>query len=290
MMAIGSSRPWVVRGEHDLVGQRARHRSHLGALPRVTVATTAEDAEDPAANRRAPGRRSAPPRVRPACGRSRPAPTPGPPLRPPPSVPAPSVRHASPTATVRSSTPSAVVTAAATRALSTLNRPDMGRSIRWPRQRERDRPTASSTSPASSRRTAVNLPPPRRSSRRAPHGSSAKTTACRRNVRSEQRCLGLEVAPPWSVMVEVVPTQIGEGGHVEDDPVHPVLGKGVRRHLQASGAASVVHHRRPAGAGGPAIRGWCAPHPGCRSHRWADRRPRGSTGPTGSPWSSRWSR
>ena len=120
--------PRVVRGQDDHVGQPRRHRAHLRPLPRVAVAAAPEQRRS--RGRRRPGRgpRSAPPRGRPGCGRSRRAPRPGSgghhlhPAR------APDRRRPRPSTTWSSSTPRVVATAAATRALSTLNRPVSGRS------------------------------------------------------------------------------------------------------------------------------------------------------------------
>ena len=116
------------------------------------------------------------------------------------------------------------------------------------------------------------------------------TTAHRRPGRLEEPGLGREVLLHRAVVVEVVTAQIGEGRHVEDDGVDPVLGQGVGRDLHGHCLSGPRPGTRPAGAGGRGTRAWSAPRPRCRSPRWTARRGPGRPGPGGSPWSSRWCR
>ena len=97
---------------------------------------------------RAPGRARpvpAPPsratRARPGCGRSRPARRMGRPEPPPPSGPGPAQGRPAPRPRAPARPRGLVATAAATRALSTLNAPDKGRLTCRPRHSKRDRPT-----------------------------------------------------------------------------------------------------------------------------------------------------
>ena len=248
-------------------GRRRRpaggHRAHLRALPLVAVATAAEHARGPVPIRPAPGPRPGPRRARPGCGRSRPGRRTGDPddttsIRPGIGSRArPARRRPGPRPI-----PRAAATVAAIRALSTLNSPVSGTVTGRPRHRNEEEPDrhhdVRGVRLAGRRITRGRF----RSGRRAvrPHGSSALTTAGLVIGRLEQPRLGLEVPLHGPVVVEVVAAQIGEGGHIEDDAVDPVLGR--------------ARGRRPP---------W--PRPGCRAARssasWAWRS--GASGVVRSP-------
>ena len=68
-------------------------------------------------------------------------------------------------------------------------------------------------------------------------------------------------------MVEVVPAQVGEGGHLVAHRVHPVLGDGVGGHLHDHRPACRRPRTRPGTAGGRGTPGWCGCRRGCRSPR-----------------------
>ena len=59
----------------------------------------------------------------------------------------------------------------------------------------------------------------------------------------EQRRFRLEVLLHRSVMVEMIPAQVGECRDIEDDLVHSVLGQRMRRHLHCHGHPAVGYER-----------------------------------------------
>ena len=125
-----------------------------------------------------------------------------------------------------------------------------------------------------------------RSTSRRPNSSSRLTTAKRARLRGEQPRFRREVRLERLVVVEVIPGQVREHGHVEPDPVDPMLHEGVRGHFDRA-----PDYPRRAGARAPAAgaatRVSCAPPRASRSPRWATRPARGSTGADTSPSSCR---
>ncbi len=65
--------------------------------------------------------------------------------------------------------------------------------------------------------------------------------------------------------------QVGEDGHVEEDPVDPVGGQGVGRHLHGQRPAAVVTRPGQQASGAPGTPAWCGRRRGCRSPPWVGR-------------------
>ena len=70
-------------------------------------------------------------------------------------------------------------------------------------------------------------------------------------------------------MVEVVPAQVGEGGHVEDDGVDPVLGEGVGGHLHGHGVVTLGPELRQSALQVGGLRRGPLPGQGSYRPRWA---------------------
>ncbi len=138
---------------------------------------------------------------------------------------------ARPAAIWSSSTPSESATVAASRALSTLNRPDSGRVTGRPRHRNEDEPTEVTMSSASERGDPDHPVPDHLVGQSVAPGVVHVDHGHLGPVGIEQPGLGPEVRLHGAVMVEVIAAQVGEGRHVEHDAVHPVLFQPVGRHL-----------------------------------------------------------
>ena len=104
-------------------------------------------------------------------------------------------------------------------------------------------PMPRSTPTASRRRTAW-IGMLASASSRSPAGSSANDQSLGGPLGGEQRGLRLPVRLHRLVEVEVLVAQVGEDGHVEGDPLHPVLGQRVARHLHRHRVGALV--REPA--------------------------------------------
>ena len=80
------------------------------------------------------------------------------------------------------------------------------------------------------------------STTRMPYGESRLTTPRAARSGWNKRDLRLEVLLHVGVVVEMVVAEVGERGHVEDEPVHPVAGQRLRAHLDRDGADPALPH------------------------------------------------